>query len=307
MKKTYPGGVWPVMLTPYTAKGEIDVDGLTALTEWYISNGVKGLFAACQSSEIQYLTLDERVLIVETTLKAAKGRVPVIASGHISDNMTNQVRELSAMAETGADAVILITNHLARSGESDDIWLANMETLLSQLDPAIDLGAYECPAPYKRLLTERTLRFMADSGRFHFLKDTCCDAEMIRQRLKVIEGSSLGLYNANSATLLETLRAGAKGFSGVMANMHPELYVWLTAHADHPNAPMVQSAIAAGSLMERQLYPVCAKWHLKNIEGLPITTFARTRDERELTAALINEITGLNDVLNVIYETCCKD
>lgn len=305
MTARYPGGVWPVMLTPFTSKGEVDVDGLYALTEWYIQNGVSGLFAACQSSEIYCLSLDERVLITETAIKAAKGRVPVIASGHVSDNMENQVRELSAIAETGVDAVITITNHLCREGEGDDVWLSNMETLISRLDPAINLGAYECPAPYKRLISERAMRFMADSGRFYFLKDTCCDAAMIRDRLKLVEGSNLGLYNANSATLLETLRAGAKGFSGVMANMHPELYVWLTSHADHKNAEIVQSAIAVGSLIERQLYPVCAKWHLKNIEGLPITTFCRSRDDRALTSAMINEIIGLDAVMNDVYARYC--
>ena len=36
------------------------------------------------------------------------------------------------------------------------------------------------------------------------------------------------LYNANTATLLESMREGAAGYSGVMANFHPELYVWLT-------------------------------------------------------------------------------
>lgn len=307
MSAVYPGGVWPVMLTPFTEKGEVDVDGLYALTEWYIKSGVKGLFSACQSSEISFLTLEERMLITETTVKAARGRVPVIASGHVSDNMEGQVKELSAMAQTGADAVIIITNHLCREGEGDDIWLSNMETLLSRLDPSINLGAYECPVPYKRLLTERTMRFMADSGRFYFLKDTCCDADMIRDRLKVIQGSNLGLYNANSATLLETLRAGARGFSGVMANMHPELYVWLTSHVDHKNADIVQAAICTGSLIERQCYPVCAKYHLGNIEGLPITTFCRTRDDRALNATLKKEVHALDDLMNDIYDRYCVD
>lgn len=153
MNLKYPGGVWPVMLTPYTRGGEVDTEGLAALVEWYIANGAKGLFAACQSSEIYFLTLEERVKIVETTIKAARGRVPVIASGHVSDAVSNQVKELSAMAETGADAVIIITNHFARKGESEDVWLKNAETVISQLDPAVDLGAYECPVPYKRLLT----------------------------------------------------------------------------------------------------------------------------------------------------------
>lgn len=307
MSLKYPGGVWPVMLTPYTAKGEVDTEALTALVDWYIDHGVKGLFAACQSSEIYFLTLEEKKLIVETTIKAAKGRVPVIASGHTSDAISNQVKELTAMAETGADAVITITNHFCRSGESDDVWLENAEKVISQLDPAIDLGSYECPAPYKRLLTPRTMKFMADSGRFYFLKDTCCDADMIRERLDVIKGSNLGLYNANSATLLESLRDGAAGFSGVMANMHPELYVWLCENPYHKNADMVQAAISTAALIERQVYPVCAKYHLNAIEGLPVTTFSRTRDERELNATAKKEVHMLNELMNDIYARYCVE
>ena len=307
MSLKYPGGVWPVMLTPFTRGGEVDTEGLAALVEWYIASGAKGLFAACQSSEIYFLTLEERVKIVETTIRAARGRVPVIASGHVSDAISNQVKELSAMAETGADAVIIITNHFARKGEGEDVWLRNIETVLSQLDPAIDLGAYECPAPYKRLLTPGMLRFMADSGRFFFLKDTCCDAEMIRGRLDLIKGSNLGLYNANSATLLESLRAGAAGFSGVMANIHPEVYAWLCEHKDHKNASLVQAALSTAAFIERQVYPVCAKYHLNAIEGLPITTFCRTRDDRELDATAKKEVHMLNDLMNDIYARYCVD
>ena len=307
MSLKYPGGVWPVMLTPFTRGGEVDTEGLAALVEWYIASGAKGLFAACQSSEIYFLTLEERVKIVETTIRAARGRVPVIASGHVSDAISNQVKELSAMAETGADAVIIITNHFARKGEGEDVWLRNIETVLSQLDPAIDLGAYECPAPYKRLLTPGMLRYMADSGRFFFLKDTCCDAEMIRGRLDLIKGSNLGLYNANSATLLESLRAGAAGFSGVMANIHPEVYAWLCEHKDHKNASLVQAALSTAAFIERQVYPVCAKYHLNAIEGLPITTFCRTRDDRELDATAKKEVHMLNDLMNDIYARYCVD
>jgi len=307
MSLKYPGGVWPVMLTPFTAKGEIDTEALTALVDWYIDSGVKGLFAACQSSEIYFLTLEERVKIVETTIKAAKGRVPVIASGHVSDAISNQVKELSAMAETGADAVITITNHFARKGESEDVWLKNIETVVSQLDPAVDLGSYECPAPYKCVLTPAMMKYMADSGRFYFLKDTCCDADMIKDRIELIKGSNLGLYNANSATLLETLRAGAAGFSGVMANIHPEVYVWLCEHPEHRNADLVQAAIATASFIERQVYPVCAKYHLNAIEGLPITTFCRTRDDRELNATCKKEVHMLNDLMNEIYARYCVD
>ena len=41
-------GVWPVMLTPFDTKGEIDWASLERLVDWYIDAGVHGLFAACQ-------------------------------------------------------------------------------------------------------------------------------------------------------------------------------------------------------------------------------------------------------------------
>ena len=86
MEKEFPGGSWPVMLTPYTDKNEIDYDALKELVDWYIENGVSGMFAVCQSSEMFCLSLEERVKYATKTVEYAAGRVPVIASGHVSDN-----------------------------------------------------------------------------------------------------------------------------------------------------------------------------------------------------------------------------
>ena len=303
--KQYPGGVWPVMLTPFDEKNRVDEEGLAALVEWYIRHGVSGLFAACQSSEIMKLSLEERVRIVEITRAAAAGRVPVVASGHISEAMDEQLNELNAIAETGVDAVILITNHLARADEDDGVWMRNMETLLGRLDPALPLGMYECPQPYKRLLSLENIRRCAETGRFYFLKDTCCDIATIRARIEAIAGTPLRLYNANATTLLDSLRAGAAGYSGVMANIHPELYVWLTANADHPNADFVQSALTLGSLIERQLYPVNAKYHLSAIEGLPVTTHCRVQDDSLLTETFRDEVRQMDLCMNEIYRKYC--
>ena len=56
-------GVWPVMLTPFTDDNEVDYEALGKLVDWYIENGVAGLFADCQSSEMFYLSLEERIKI----------------------------------------------------------------------------------------------------------------------------------------------------------------------------------------------------------------------------------------------------
>ena len=45
-------GIWPTMITPFSANGTIDYEGLEYLIEWYIREQVSGLFAVCQSSEM---------------------------------------------------------------------------------------------------------------------------------------------------------------------------------------------------------------------------------------------------------------
>lgn len=206
MENRFPGGSWPVMLTPFTEDNKIDYDGLKELVDWYIKNGVSGMFAVCQSSEMFYLSLEERVKYAAKTVEFAAGRVPVIASGHVSDKIEDQITELNEIAKTGVDAVILITNRLAKEDEDDSVWIENCKKILENMDPNVPLGFYECPYPYKRLLTPETISWCASTGRFYFLKDTCCDIAQIRKKLEVIEGSNLKLYNANTTTLLESMR-----------------------------------------------------------------------------------------------------
>ena len=143
------GGVWPTMTTPFTEDDAVDYEVLGKQVEWYISRGVSGLFAVCQSSEMFFLSLQERVSIAKYVKQRADGRVPVIASGHISDSFEEQVKELNAISEAGVDAVVLITNRLASEEESDEVWIERMEELLRHVPSAVTLGLYECPHPYK--------------------------------------------------------------------------------------------------------------------------------------------------------------
>lgn len=300
MLHNIPDGVWPTMLTPFTEAKEIDYPALEALIEWYIENGVHGLFAVCQSSEMFFLSLEERVKLAKFVKEKAAGRVPVIASGHISDSLEDQAEELRQIAATGVDAVVLVSNRLAAAEESDEVWLRNAEKLL-ELVPDVQFGIYECPFPYKRLMTPEMLKWCAQTGRFAFLKDTCCDIQQLEEKLAAVKGSSLKIYNANSATLLASLRMGAAGFSGVMANFHPDLYVRLTERfrEEPETADQIQGFIGAASLIELQYYPINAKYHLQTI-GLPIQTASRTKDASGLKGNHQLEVKQLETVCQIV-------
>lgn len=111
-----------------------------------------------------------------------------------------------------------------------------------------------------------------------------------------MRGTNLKLYNANTTTLLETLRAGAAGFSGVMANFHPALYCWLCRHADSAQALYLQDFLTLASLIERQYYPVNAKYHLQQLERLPITLCSRKQDWHGLTETFKKEVQMMDEL-----------
>lgn len=302
MIKKYPGGVWPVMLTPYTSKNKIDEYALEKLTDWYVENGVNGLFAACQSSEIFSLSLEERLKIVEITLKTVNRRIPVIASANTSYDLKKQAEELCAVWDLGVDAVIILSNRFAEEGESSNIWIENMQKLLELLPKDMRLGMYECPYPYKRVISHDELQAMLDTNRYYFIKDTCCDIERIKKRLNQIKGSHLQLFNANTTTLLESLHHGADGYCGVMANFHPEMYVWLCNHYLDHRAKEISDILSINSLIERQLYPVNAKWHLKEIKGLPIEIFSRVQCCKDLSETFKEEVRAMDRIIKKYYQ-----
>ena len=280
-------GVFPTMVTPYTKEGKVDYKGVQALVEWYWKKGCDGIFAVCQSSEIFFLTLEERVNIGKTVVEKAKAlaevdktRKPmkVVVSGHVSDSFEDQVEELTAMSGIGADALILISNRMDIANTTDEKWIEDLHKLIEKIPGNMPLGVYECPKPYKRLLTKKMLEACKATGRFAFIKDTCCDAEMIKERIEVLKDCDIGLYNANAQTLLETLRAGADGYCGVMANFHPEIYKWLFDNADKKEAELVQAFVCMTAFTESLAYPATAKYYVNAHEGIKIEPISRAVD-----------------------------
>lgn len=283
MVKSIPNGVYPTMITPYTTDNKIDYNAVEQLLHWYNDRGVAGIFAICQSSEIFFLSFEEKLQLLKFIMEHKPNGLSIIASGHTSDNLDTQILEAKSFIDCGIDAYVFISNRFAKQDESDDILLKNMDYVTSSL-PEIALGVYECPYPYKRVLTPYVLEKMANTGRYQFLKDTCCDLDQIKAKLKATEGSELKIFNANSATLLPSLEMGCAGFSGVMANFHPELYSELCdIYKTNPErAKKIQDFVGFFSVAECQCYPVNAKYYL-SLEGLDINIDSRARNKAEFT------------------------
>lgn len=284
--------IFTTMITPYKADRTVDYETAEKYVDWYFDSGIDGIFAVCQSSEIFYLTLEERVELNRLVYKRAKelekksGRTfTVVSSGHIANTIEEQIRELNAIWKSGTDALILITNRLDPDNQGDDVFISNCEKIIRQLPDDVKLGLYECPYPYKRLVTPKILDWCLSTGKFYYMKDTCCDASVMKQRVAQLRGSHFKLLNANCQTLLETMRDGADGYCGIMCNYHPRLYAWLAANFEKEpeTADLVQSVLGTFGFTESGLpYPLTAKYHM-NLCGIPTENIGRSRQSVEVT------------------------
>ena len=301
--KKFSGGIYPTMITPYKG-GKIDFEAAGRLVDWYIEMGCTGIFAVCQSSEMVYLSLSERVSLAEAVVKRAAGKINVVASGHIGNSTDEQIEEINAIAETGIDAFVLVSNRFDRFNDGDDVWLANAEKVLAGINADIPLGIYECPIPYKRLLTPRILKWCKSTGRFKFIKDTCCSTEMLKDRLELLKDSGIMLFNANEQTLLYSLKLGGAGYSGIMANFHPDLLAWLYNNYESEKAEKLSNALSMLAFTEGPTYPCTAKYYLNNFEGIPMEVFARSSNEKQLTGyqkLILKQMYDLhNDLRNML-------
>ena len=101
-------GSMPALITPFTEDGELDLDTLKKLVEWHVEQGTHGLVPVGTTGESPTLTHQEHRIVVEEVVKAAAGRVPVIAGA--GSNATREGIGLIRHAqEVGANAALVVT------------------------------------------------------------------------------------------------------------------------------------------------------------------------------------------------------
>lgn len=304
MNRTEKGFI-PVMLTPFKDNGDIDFDGLKRLTELYIEAGAAGLFANCLSSEMFELSEDERLELVDFVVKSTQGSIPVVATGTFGGAIEKQADFVKKIYDTGVEAVIGITSLLAEEQDSDEIFDANVHKLLDLTD-GVPMGFYECPVPYKRLISPAQLEALVKTGRVTYHKDTCLDIDQVRAKIKATENSNnFGLYDAYMVHAVESLKAGSAGLSCIQGNFYPELLVWLcNNYANESLAGEVAQAqqfFIDNMDVMHDVYPTIAKYSLQR-RGFDMSTFTRRQGIGTFNQEIKNRIATLDEKYDLLKD-----
>ena len=261
------------MITPFNLKAKVDLDMVATLVEFYLAAGAKGFFANCLSSEMFSISEDERLELTQHVVKCVNGRVPIVATGSFGLTIEDKAEFSKKIFDTGINAVILITGHFANVDDSDDVLLRNFDKMLG-LTGTIPLGMYECPAPYKRILSANVFKTLLDTGRFIYHKDTSIELEQVKAKIEVSQGhEGFEFYDAHTPNAMYSLQMGAKGMSSISGNFYPEVMVWMCNNANNPEkqeeVKWLQAELTKVDPLIHQAYPMSSKYF-----------FAQTRNTR---------------------------
>jgi len=297
-EKLHTAQVWPVMLTPMNWDRTIDWDGVDRLTDWYIDAGMTGLFTNSRSSEVEFLTVDERVALAERVVKRADGRAAVVATGTFGASAADEVESIKKMADVGADAVILLTNHLGSQSRSEAEWTGQLEAIVDGTGD-IPLGFYECPTPWKRVIPTNVFGWAAQTGRFVFHKDLSFNLNDIKAKIEVAKGTPLRIYNGEITSTYQSIVAGGHGHSGYASTINPHLMLWLcaNAHLDNDQVRQVQQIMSVFERMINLGYPSSLKQLLSSIGEVDITPASRMPGAYPLGA---HDFDSLTDMIELI-------
>jgi len=272
----------PVMITPYKRDMTIDFDGVSRLTDFYMAAGAQGFFANCLSSEMFFMNDAERIALTRHVVKYVNGKVSVVSTGSFGKSLNEQVECTKAIYDTGVNSVILISGHFAAKTDSDDILIKNFDSFFN-LTGNIPLGTYECPLPYKRVISPEVFKFLVKNERLVYHKDTCEDINKIQVKLGLIKRSKMEFYNAHTATALPSMQMGGNGMSPISANFYPEILAWLCENATNSSkrsdALWIQDEISKMEPIISKLYPISSKYFLIK-RGMHIEMSCRSKTQK---------------------------
>ncbi|WP_129837710.1 dihydrodipicolinate synthase family protein [Streptomyces sp. RFCAC02] len=108
-----PHGLIPILATPFTGTGALDLGSLRRLVEFQLAAGADGLAVFGMASEGFALTADERAAILRTVREVAGPGVPIVAGVNATSTVT-ALRMAHEAADGGADHLMVLPPFLTR-------------------------------------------------------------------------------------------------------------------------------------------------------------------------------------------------
>lgn len=209
-------GSIPALVTPFK-DGALDLDTLKSLVEWHIDQGSTGLVPVGTTGESPTLSHEEHETVVEEVVRAAAGRVPVIA-GAGSNNTVEGIRLIRHAERVGADAALVVTPYYNKPTQAGLI--AHFTALHDCCQLPIII--YNIPGRSVVDMSPETMGQLARLPRIIGVKDATGKIERVSQQ-RITCGADFIQLSGEDATALGFNAHGGTGCISVTANVAPKL------------------------------------------------------------------------------------
>lgn len=204
-------GVFPIAPTPFTAGGELDLDGQRRVLDCMVDQGVDGICILANYSEQFLLSDDERDTLLDLCLTQVRGRVPVIVTcSHFSTRIA--AARARAAASAGAAMIMLMPPYHGTGLRADEAAMLQHFARIAEAAP-IPLMIQDAPLSGVNLSVSFLVRLAREVPTVRYFKIEVPGAAaklrgLIAAGADAVEGPFDG---EESITLLADLDAGATG------------------------------------------------------------------------------------------------
>jgi 4-hydroxy-tetrahydrodipicolinate synthase len=217
-------GIFPALVTPFSADGALDQAALRRLIKRLIDAGVHGVVPIGGTGEYTALSQQERRQIVEIVVEEAGGKVPVIA-GVLSPGFEEAHAAARDFVAAGADALMVITPFYATGTQ------AGIVSYFRRMRESCDLPIllYEIPGRTNVSLQAETIALLAEEETIIGMKYSSYD---IAQFIRVVAhaGERISVLSGEEPLFATHMAIGARGGILTTANLLP--HRWLDILAD---------------------------------------------------------------------------
>src|ERR1700754_736164 len=214
-------GVFPYLVSPIDASGAVIADVLERLCDDLIGAGVHGLTPLGSTGEFAYLSAAQRTAIVQTTIEAAKGRVPVVA-GVASTSTADAVAQAKAYQKCGANGILAILEAYFPLAD------AQVESYFRSIADAVDIPVvmYTNPQFQRSDLTLDVIARLAEHPRIGYIKDASTNTGRLLSILNRC-GDAIKVFSASAHIPAAVMLIGGVGWMAGPACLIPRQSVEL--------------------------------------------------------------------------------
>jgi len=199
-------GVFPYLVSPVDGAGRVLADVLGRLADDLVNAGVHGLTPLGSTGEFAYLSRDQRMAVVRTTIDAAAGRVPVVA-GVASTATADAVEQALHYQRLGADGILAILE--AYFPVQD----AGVEAYFRAIADAVDIPVvlYTNPQFQRSDLTLDVIARLAEHPRIRYIKDASTNTGRLLSIMNRC-GDGLRVFSASAHIPAAVMLIGGVGW-----------------------------------------------------------------------------------------------